>query len=351
MPCNKIPDGKGHRFKLFFNESYNPKVIKMKKIFFKCIILLAILTSCENQEVVFPDFKFQSVYFAYQYPVRTITLGEDIFDTTLDNARKCQIVATTGGVYENKKEVTIAVAIDNSLSQNLLFGPNGAEVKVMPESYYSLASNKIVIPKGKLVGGVEVQLTEAFFADPLAIKNSYVIPLRMTDVGGGDSILTEKNFTLYAVKYINPWHGFYLRRGRDVIEGKNGNTSLNQTLIRHKQYVEQDEIIKLSTQSLSSVEVPVVYKDKNGTNINVNLLLRFDEQGNCTVSSNSTNYTATGTGKFVKKGEKKSWGNIDRDALYLNYNVDLPQMRVSSMDTLVMRNRGVAMETFTPVTR
>lgn len=323
----------------------------MKKKCFPFILLLALLASCQNEEVVFPDYKYQSTYFAYQYPVRTITLGEDIFDTSLDNAFKCRIMATTGGVYENKKDITIGISVDNSLSQNLRFGPTGSDVKAMPESYYRLASDKIVIPSGQLIGGVEVQLTNEFFADPLAIKNTYVIPVRMTNVANADSMLSGKNFTLYAVKYVNPWHGFYLRRGKDVVEGKNGNTSLNQTVVRHKQYVESDEVIKLLTQSLSKTEVPVVYKDKDGKNINVTLILTFDEQGNCSVSSNSASYTATGTGKFVKKGEKKSWGNVDRDAMYLSYKVDFPDMAVSSTDTLVLRNRGVAMETFSPVAK
>lgn len=323
----------------------------MKKKCFPFILLLALLASCQNEEVVFPDYKYQSTYFAYQYPVRTITLGEDIFDTSLDNAFKCRIMATTGGVYENKKDITIGISVDNSLSQNLRFGPTGSDVKAMPESYYRLASDKIVIPSGQLIGGVEVQLTNEFFADPLAIKNTYVIPVRMTNVANADSMLSGKNFTLYAVKYVNPWHGFYLRRGKDVVEGKNGNTSLNQTVVRHKQYVESDEVIKLLTQSLSKTEVPVVYKDKDGKNINVTLILTFDEQGNCSVSSSSASYTATGTGKFVKKGEKKSWGNVDRDAMYLSYKVDFPDMAVTSTDTLVLRNRGVAMETFSPVAK
>jgi hypothetical protein len=321
----------------------------MKKITFKFLILVAILTSCENQEVVFPDYEYQSTYFAYQYPVRTITLGEDIFDTSLDNEHKFQIMATTGGVYENKKDVTIGVAVNNELSQNLRFGANANGVMAMPANYYKLASDKILIPSGKLIGGVEVQLTDAFFADPLAVKNTYVIPLQMINVENADSILTNKNFTLYAVKYVNPWHGFYLRRGKDVIEGKNGNTSLNQTIVRHQQYVEKDEIIKLTTQALSKTEVPIVYKDKAGRNINTTLILNFDEQGNCTVSTNATDYTVTGSGKFVKRGEKKSWGNIDRDAIYLNYKIDFDQMQVASTDTLVLRNRGVAMETFVPV--
>jgi hypothetical protein len=108
-------------------------------------------------------------------------------------------------------------------------------------------------------------------------------------------------------------------------------------------------VIKLTTQSLSKVEVPVVFKDKDGKNINTTLILTFDDQGNCTVSANATNYTVTGSGKFVKRGEKKSWGNTDRDAIYLNYSVDSEQMKVTSADTLVLRNRGVAMETFVPV--
>ncbi|WP_114778491.1 DUF5627 domain-containing protein [Botryobacter ruber] len=340
----------------------------MKKICFNFLALLAFLTSCENKEVVFPDYEYQSTYFAYQYPVRTLTLGEDIVDTSLDNQRRVKIMATTGGVYDNKKDVTVDFTVDNSLTQGILFDQNGTAVKAMPSNYYKLASNKIVIPAGKLIGGVEVELTPEFFADPLALQNNYVIPLRMTNVVNADTILSgkplvqnakrgvagewsvlPKDFILYAVKYINPWHGFYLRRGKDEIKGKNGDTSLDQTLVRQQQYVELDEVVKLTTQSLSKIDFPVVYKDKDGKNINVNLILTFDEQGNITVSSNSTEYTVTGSGKFEKRGEKNSWGNVDRDAIYLNYTVDFANMQIKSTDTLVMRNRGVAFETFSPV--
>ena len=37
------------------------------------------------------------------YPVRTLVMGEDEYDTALDNAHKCKINATMGGVYANKK--------------------------------------------------------------------------------------------------------------------------------------------------------------------------------------------------------------------------------------------------------
>lgn len=323
---------------------------KMKKILLAAL-LMSVLVSCKNQDWEFPDFPYQTVYFAYQAPIRTITLGEDIFDTSLDNAYKCKIMATAGGAYTTKADVSIDVAIDNTLAQNLLFSGGGDNIIPMPASYYSLASDRIIIPKGEITGGVEVQLTDAFFADPLAIKNTYVIPLKMTKVTNADSIHSTKSYVLYALKYVNPWHGNYLRRGKDVITGKSGSSIANKTVVRHKEFVEKDELSTLSTQSLSSTRLPLVFPDANGQNINCELVLTFDNAGNCNISSGSNGITATGKGSFVKKGEKNSWGAKDRDAIYVNYEIDMPQMRVASTDTLVLRDRGVTMATFSPVSK
>ena len=322
----------------------------MRKLINISLVLLTVLSSCKNSEWAFPDYDVKSVYFAYQSPIRTITLGEDIFDTSSDNEHKCTIMATTAGVYSNKGDVTIEIAVDNSLTQGLSFSsPYSGTVMPMPSSYYTLGANKIVIPQGKIIGGVEVQLTDAFFADPLSVKTTYVIPLKMKSVQKADSILSGKDYTLYAVKYINPWTGNYLRRGKDVVAGKAGNTALNQTIVRHQQFVEKDEINKLNTKALKQTEFPVTFKGDGGVNINCSLVLTFDDSGNCTINTSTAGMTASGTGKFVKKGEKNSWGNKDRDALYLNYKVELTDRTFTSVDTLVMRDRGVAMETFTPV--
>ena len=78
------------------------------------------------------------------------------------------------------------------------------------------------------------------------------------------------------------------------------------------------------------------------------LVLTFDESGNCTVSSKTEGVTATGTGKYVKDGEKKAWANKDRDAIYLDYQVDFGSKQYAIKDTLVSRSREIKLETYVP---
>ena len=348
-----------------------------------------LVTSCKNQEVDFPNFDYTTTYFAYQYPVRTIVLGEDTYDTSLDNLHQCKIYATMGGVYANNKLINIDFVVDNTLCNNLYFSAGGPAVQAMPANYYTLGSNKIALDHD-LQGAVDVQLTDAFFADNNALQNTYVIPLRMTNVANADSILSgvpkvanapkcnsalwdilPKDYVLYCVKFINPWQANYLRRGKDNVSVGTTNT----TKVRHNQYVENDEVVNLSTQSLSSVQFPVSgHKNFLGTELGLKVKINFTQDQKCTISPAYTasqvndsvrvyNIVATGNGEFIKKGEKNSWGNKDRNALYLGYQLvyevettypklHLPTVvnkyTVNTTDTLVVRDRGVKMETFTP---
>lgn len=334
----------------------------MKKLLFIMVIVGGLFSSCKNSDWEFDDYDYSAVYFAYQAPVRTIVLGEDVYDTSLDNEYKCRILATIGGVYEVKKDVQIGFRIDNSLCDGLTFDGSN-DIVPMPSNYYSLSSdNQMVIRKGEIMGGVVVQLTDAFFADPLALKNTYVIPLVMTSVQHADKILTgtplvdnpnraiaddwdvaPKDYILYAIKYINPYHASYLRRGRDVITGE-----INKTVVRHAQYVEKDEVVSTSSRSLRTIELPLKIADADGTYLDCLLLITMDESGNCTVASGSDGVEVSGSGRFVSKGEKNSWDDKDRDALYLNYNINFGNLQYATTDTLVVRDRGISAETFTP---
>jgi len=345
----------------------------MKKSFFKLLIILAVFSACENQDWEFTDFDYTTVYFPYQAPGRTIELGTDyVFDNTLDNQHKCLIMAAMGGVYENKKNITIDVVVDNSLCSNLRLTNVSTnetfDAIAMPANYYTLPANmQIVIPAGEIMGGIEVQLTDAFFNDSLSIKRTYVIPMVITSATNADSVLrgqTEidtadrriaeewsivpKDYVLYAIKYINPWHASYLRRGIDVVKGNNGNTALDATYVYHEKYVEWDEVCNTETRSMDEVSIELKAKAEGNIDLPFELIIRFDENNNCTISNpESASYTLTGNGKYVNDGDM--WGGEKRDVLHLNYTIDFGTATHTLTDTLVMRNRGIKFETFDPI--
>jgi len=334
----------------------------MKNIIFVFLIGLFFLTSCQNQDVEFPDYKYTTVYFAYQSPVRTLIMGTDyVYDNSMDTAHQCMIYATMGGVYSNTVKRTLDVVVDNSLCTNLTFETaTGAKVLPMPSNYYTLPSNmQVVIPSGSLMGGIKVQLTDAFFADTLAIKNSYVIPLRIIKVANADSILSgtaivtnpsrfvtsdwsvlPKDYILYAVKYKNPWDATYLRRGIETLP--------DTSFVYHQKYVEDDQVVSnVATTSLSSLLISLNGQTKANFNLPFQLLLKFDNKGNCNITNPaSATYSITGSGKYVKNGDE--WGNQKRDVLYLSYKVNFGTSIHSMADTLVMRDRAEMSEIFNP---
>lgn len=336
----------------------------MKKI----LLILALfigLMACENQENEFADFDYTSGYFPYQHPVRILVLGDYIYDNTNDNNHKFLISAAMGGVYENTKDRVFDIEVAPSLCTNVLFESTKDTVRLMPSSYYTLSStNKLTIPAGAVNGNIEVQLTEAFFNDPLSIKNTYVIPVRLLGSADVDTVLqgkttrsnpdprivshwdvTPKDFTMFAVKYINPYHGKYLHRGVSVV--KDASNAVLETNVYRKQYVVNDEVWSLVTTARKQVSVSGVVRSTSLTGT-LNMLLTFDDNGNCTVKENTGSaFTITGTGKFADDAD--AWGDKKRDAIHLQYQFTSNDKTYSATDTLVIRDRAVVMEVYKPV--
>ncbi len=333
--------------------------------------------SCYNSEHEFPDFEGgTTAYFAYQFPVRTLILGNDIYDNTLDNEHKCRIWATMGGAYHGRK-ATVDIVVDESLCDNLFFVDEGgnaaAPVRPLPSTYYKLLSD--VIPYNSDTRGyVEVQFTDAFFNDEKAIENTYVIPLLMTNVKGIDHILTgtpreglspsrtntedweilAKDYVLYCVKYMNPWQGKYIRRGVDNVTEKGTTTTVvrrdmslvNTDLEHYKENPvnQNDEVCGITTKNMKQAIFPVLInigKDTSGDarpSQTCNLMLTFD--GNkCTVSTDDDDAESSGSGEFIAKGTEKpeykdyQWGSnngvpVQRDILRLAYNVTFKKGKV-----------------------
>ena len=192
--------------------------------------------SCKNSEQNFPDFDGgTTAYFSYQYPIRTMILGNvETYDNTSDNEWRFTIYSTCGGSYEGLN-AKIDVEVDESLTKGLYF-EDGSPVQAMPKDYYDVKGD-VLDYAGGFRGGVEIQLNEKFFNDPLSVKNTYVIPMVMGDnFSGVDHIFrgtpiidgsspvrqdptkwdpSPKDFTLFCVNYINEYTATYLRRGVD----------------------------------------------------------------------------------------------------------------------------------------
>ena len=363
-------------------------MMKLKKYIYGVALGAFSLTfaSCYNADKEFPDYEGgTTAYFAYQYPIRTLVLGNDIYNNDLDNAHKCQIWATMGGAYGGRN-ATVDIVVDESLCDNLWFPDEGGNPKdsvlPLPHDFYNydeLAST-VINYNGEPRGYVQVKFTDKFFSSDKTMKTTYVIPLRMTNVSGIDRILTgtplegtnpvrtnteewsvlAKDYVLYCVKYMNPWEGKYIRRGVDKIQ--NGDLysevvrkdmSLVNTDVEH--YKENpvnanDEVCSIKTKNMTQAIFPVSFRVAGGS-IYCNLILTFNGD-QCTVSTDDENVTASGSGEFITKGTERpeykeyQWGSnegvlVQRDILRLAYEVKFNDrdIQVSTADTLVVQTR------------
>ena len=310
------------------------------------LALMASFTACENGDQTFDDYEGgTTAYFAYQSPVRTIVLGDDEYDTTLDKAHKLKILATFGGSY-NGRNATVNVAVDNSLCDNLTFA-DGTPVKAMPKEYYQLSTTAFNF-NGGMQGGTEVQLTDDFFKDPDAVKNTYVIPLVMQNQTGFDRIATgtlkegktgsrtnasiwetaPRDYVMYCVKYQNKYSGWWLT---------NHNTSTEN--------IEKASQVQITTRTLNSSVYTVEFQEGSKI-LKADLLLTFDDKENCTITSLTEGVKATGSGSWADNGIH-SWNNKDRDLMELNAEITFADgVKKSLNEKLVWWRSGVTSEEF-----
>jgi hypothetical protein len=335
----------------------------MKKILI-ILALFAGLMGCKNQVADFPDYKYTSGYFPYQYPVRTLVLGDYIYDNANDNNHLFVISAAIGGVYTNDKDRIFTIKVDPTLCNRALFTSSSDTIRLMPSSYYTLSSSsQLVIPKGEFNGGINVQLNDAFFNDPLSVKNTYVVPIRLLNSTDVDSILVgktsksnpdpriagnwdivPKDFTMFCVKYVNPYHGKWLHRGVAVV--KDASNNVLQTTAYRAAFITSNELWSLVTNNLTTVTTSGTVRSTLITGT-MNLKLTFTDANNCTVTQNTgSSFTITGTGKRVAEGDV--FDGQARNTVYLNYQFTSGANTYFATDTLTLRDRAVVMELFTP---
>ena len=215
--------------------------------------------------------------------------------------------------------------------------------------------------------------------DPLTPELTYVIPVRLAQAA--DSILAgkpkvespnrlnvadwdvlPKDYALYGVTYKNKYEGVWLSRGTDQLD-INGNTS---TLNRNPQNIEKADQRTLGTIALNKVRYPLslsvdVVNEKGESSkqtLTMDLVITVDDNGNCSITTDTPGAQASGSGKWTYHGAKKAWGDKDRDLFELTYEVtyapyvlnavtgETGTAKCSSTDALVSRDRQSKFETF-----
>ncbi len=394
--------------------AYFKRIKKILDMKIKYLIICAIafsLMACENQENEFDDFGSTSVYFPFQTPVRTLIQGKyDLGYNENDNNGRFEMGVIMSGVYQNTtdRKVHFEVAPD-LINPNAIPGIDSVNVQILPSSYYTIEqASPVTIPAGSTKGRIPVQLNDAFFDDPLSFAEfgevHYVIPLRITDYEGLDSLLVgvpneevldpikireddwsslPKDYTLFGIKFMNKYQGIYLRRGEDEAVGsnesvtvyENGNPTetisenIEGSTVYRSEFVVGDELLPLSTAGRNKANTTInVRRPGIPTNSQLSLQLTFNDNEDITVTNAdpASSVTVTGSGKFVENGDE--WGGESRDVIYLDYQYRELEVEVTEVrffgtlqstttstfdllhtvkDTLVIRDRDVKFEEFT----
>jgi len=367
----------------------------MNKIISGFLFATLILAGCTNQDQEFDDYTTQSVSFPLQNPIRTIVLGEDRIDNSIDLQKAFNIGVTVGGLLKNKVDRTVGFEVapnlipDVALGLDTIYGRdlNNVDTKlsILPTNYYSLVpSNKVTVPEGSFKGLIRVNLTDDFFNDPKAYSLNYVIPLRITDVSHNFQILrgkaangtivaprwyvssewatglAPKDYTLFAVKFINVWHGTYFQRGKQFKDGVFDK-------FFHKQDITSDQNAKIETVGLKKATYNRMGEKLTTATASYKSLLTFsdDVNGEGTIAVSAapgTPYTITGTGKYFKSstatGKANGWifdpinGQL-KGALTVTLDYKVQGLAGATeyqfTDTLVFRSNDVKYEEYSIV--
>ena len=329
-----------------------------------------LLCSCTNRDIEFDDYDYTTVYFPFQTPIRTLILGdESVGDNSIDLERAFSIGVTMGGLYENREDRVVTIAYAPDLAENIINTATGDTLRMLPESYYdadflNAATLDLTIPSGELIGKTRVQLSDAFFQDPLSADFNYVIPLRITgavsdsvlsgEVSSAVSIDTAdvriaehwktlpKDYTMFGIRYINQAHGYYLYRGQRV------NLTTQEAVSYSERFLTDNVATLLTTTSLT--ENVMGHAAGMATDNSFSMKLTFDHSSqNLTVSQvDTTTVDVTGTGIYFTKddGESESYNGNKHRTIYLDYiyNDGTDDFQVN--DSLVFIDTDVTFEEF-----
>lgn len=351
----------------------------MKKILVY-LPLVVLFISCENSDVKYADFTYQTVYFPVQNPVRTLVFGDELqSDNSIDLQNAFTIAANVGGLYENieNRDIGIRLApelVPTDVTQLLITNTTPADtLEILPASHYDASSlSNIQIPAGKFDGRIRINLTDAFFKDVKSVKLKYVLPLLIENdrAKTKDSVLTgvpvgkrelssrtkvadwqtgkaPKDYVLFAINYANKYHGNYFHYGLDSIF--KGTVYSKRTVHSKKPDIEVNPVTLVTTTALDGSTINRLGGINVGPQFRIGLTFNPDKSISISSVKGSIGVSSlTGSGKFIEKSDGIAWGGKKHKTIYLKYQWnDAAGDTHKSYDTLVYRTSGVVYKDFT----
>lgn len=301
----------------------------------KKILLLALLfgmslcaTSCYKDYL--NDYESPTMGFAHTGQIRTLVSGNNT----------SYVGVSIGGKRELDLSEWACFAVDESILA-------GTPYKLLPGEYYSFADDNMMRARRKTVftADVAVIFKDRFFEDPMTLKNTYALPLRIVatsfdeDGGMGSSILNGGETAIIVFKYISEYSGTYYRVGYETEVDASGN-EVGKTVYYNDKDLIKNPTVTLATLARNGVSRPGL---GNGTKGGLNLFVtpvegakaysvRPEVTKGAEIVDFSGRYVLDGDYTFYSGDEKAPQFELD-----YTYRLDDKYYRVS--EKLVLRQR------------
>ncbi|MFV0470224.1 MAG: DUF1735 domain-containing protein, partial [Dysgonomonas sp.] len=190
------------------------------------------------------------------------------------------------GMLENKSGEWATFEIDSTLLTTV---SGATKFTLMPSDWYlfNISENKIMIPKGKMLGDFTISIDKAkFLADSSSLNATYALPVRLTASSADSLLVGTKDYTIIVIKYISEKSGTYYVRGKQVQINDNGEEiggSLNEYF---KTDWSQNTTRNLTTLSSNNCKMKGI-----GTEVSDEMILTFDSNNSVELSAASTGVT------------------------------------------------------------
>ena len=239
------------------------KDMSLKNIALAFMIIVPTLYSCEKYEDYTKDYDYSAVYFGSQKPLRTVVAGDEM---------KLKFGVALAGVRENNREHWANYEIDPDLLSEI----GGADqFQILPEEYYSLSNEEtFIIPPGEVIGDVTLTLASDFLEDADAHKNTYALPVRVTEASvdsilGKDAGSNGMDYSVIVIKYMSPYGGDYYHKGVEKELDGNGEV-VNENLFWDKD-LSKNSVMGTTTLGSHSIQTNGIGDSRNGNlNLTVN---------------------------------------------------------------------------------